>query len=270
MKRIELNIDNNKVVCVKKCCKNVKGHTLVILPGATTENVDYYLLMCYLKGIEVIIINNLAHGRGKYESIGTALTKANDLINFHVKVIKKLIDLGYCSTSKIDVLAYSLGGMSLINIINRQSLKGVLDTAIILCSDCKTANDLIEVEGLYNKETKTFNSKKLLNLTITKESPWYLKFSPMKLLSCNSISSIADIYLCKSFNELAEQEPLRNNIDTKIIDITSKDDYFFDENNAENLGKHFDDFTLIRTKRCHLLPIEAPKMTANLILNAIK
>jgi len=180
MKRIKLLIKNEKVICLKKMERNPKYNTVIILTGSGTIASNYSIFAKQFTRTEVIIINTPGHGFGKSLTQGEPLTEANDLIDFQVNVIKRLIKENYCS-SKITLLGYSLGGMTLLNIINRKLLDEYIDLCVLICSARLTRYDNDFAKALYNAETNTFNAKPLMKKGFTNKTPCLIQLKVLKI-----------------------------------------------------------------------------------------
>lgn len=67
MKKIELTINNKKVICLKKVVRSPKYNTVIILIGAITHASNYSMFARQFKKTEVIIINTPGHGEKFYK-----------------------------------------------------------------------------------------------------------------------------------------------------------------------------------------------------------
>jgi len=266
--KIKLNIDGKVVTCLKKESKT-ESNTCIILPGATTIHLDY-IPMIMTMASNVIVINNPDHGTKGFKSEGPAITDASVLIDFHVKVIKALIEKGY-ATNKINVVGYSMGGMSIINILNRKLLNGIVEKAVILCSNIVTRDGAInEAKSLYNKGNNTFAVRELVLKALTKYSPWFMYITPVSLLTANANSCYSDCLICDSMDEISKNERREIGLPVKVTAVIGVNDFFFDENDVPNLESMFESFNLVKIPNGHMVPLENFLGTAKIIEDAFK
>ena len=269
MKRIRLLINNKEVVCLKKVERNPKYNTVVILTGAATIASNYSIFARQFKKTEVIIINPPGHGFGKSLTEGKPLTDGNDLINFQVNVIKSLIKENHC-TCKITLIGYSLGGMTLLNIVNRKLLDENIDLCVLTCSARLTKHDNDFAKALYNAEASTFNSRSLIKKNFTCKTPWYIKYINPKWIYALPEVCYADLLLGDSMNEISETEPMLEN-DKNIIALIGEDDFFFSQAEAIKAIKSFKKTRFISLEKYgHLFIIERPIKAGKLVFKAIK
>jgi pimeloyl-ACP methyl ester carboxylesterase len=269
MKRIQLLINNKKVVCLKKMERSPKYNTVIILTGAGTIASNYSIFAKQFKKTEVIIINTPGHGFGKSLTQGEPLTDANDLIDFQVNVIKQLIKEKYCS-SKITLLGYSLGGMTLLNIINRKLLDENIDLCVLICSARLTKYDSDVAKALYNAETNTFNAKPLMKNRFTNKTPWYIKYINPRWIYALSFAFYADILQGDSMNEISKSEPMVES-SKNIIALIGEDDLCFSKEEILNTIKGFNNRTFISLKEYgHLFIIERPIKAGRIVFKAIR
>ena len=269
LKKINLIVNNKKVICMKKEESNLQYNTVIILTGAATYASNYALFAKQFKETEVIIINTPGHGFGKSLTKGEALTDGNDLINFQVNVIKQLIKENYCST-KITLLGYSIGGMTLLNIVNRKLLPKNIDLCVLFSSARFTRHDEKVIKGLYDKETKTFNIKSLMEKNCTCKTPWYIKYLNPNLICNLSVACHADFLECDSMNEISKNELMVNN-EKRVISFLGKNDCIFSEKEMLKTIKSFRYRTFISLKEYgHLFILERPIKAGKLVFKAIK
>jgi alpha-beta hydrolase superfamily lysophospholipase len=161
MKRIELLINNKKVICFKKEQRNPKYNTAIILTGASTYAHNYFVFAKQFKGTQFIIINTPGHGFRKSLTQGEPLTDGNSLVDFQVSVIKQLIKENH-SSSKITLIGYSIGGMTLLNIINRKLLDKEIDLCVLISSARSTRHNKEFIKGLYTHTSQDKTACKTL------------------------------------------------------------------------------------------------------------
>lgn len=140
MEKIVLNVNGRKVVCFKNHVKNPKGEDLVILPGAGTIIGSYITLLPFIKNANTILIHSPLHGGGKNMSEGPAIKSANELVEFYTQTIKELVK-SKLTTAKVNVLGYSLGGMTLFRIVTNNMLQDILKKAIFMNTAYKIYKD---------------------------------------------------------------------------------------------------------------------------------
>ena len=269
LKKINLIINNKKVICFKKVEYNPKYKTVIILTGAITHASNYYIFAKQFKQTEVIIINTPGHGFGKSLTEGEPLTDGNDLIHFQVNVIKQLMKENLC-TCKITLLGYSIGGMTLLNIINRSLLDENIDLCVLIGSDRFTRHDNEFVKGLYNSKTNTFNSKLLMEKNFTSKTPWYFKYLNLNWISVLPISCYADLLECDSMNVISKNEQMLDN-NKNIIAFLGENDFFFNKAEVLKTIKSFKQRTFISLKEYgHLFLLERPIKAGKLVFKAIK
>ena len=237
LKKINLIINNKKVICLKKVERNPKYNTVIILTGAGTQATNYAIFAKQFKETEVIIINTPGHGFGKSLTEGEALTDGNDLVDFQVNVIKQLIKENHCSC-KITLLGYSIGGMTLLNIINRKLLDENISLCVLFASARFTRHDNEVIKGLFNKETNTFNTKSLIEKNCTNKTPWYIKYLNPNMISALSTTCYADFLQCDSMNEISKNELMIEN-NKSIIAFLGENDFFFSEAEMRKTIKNF-------------------------------
>ncbi|WP_291632540.1 alpha/beta hydrolase [Clostridium sp.] len=248
---------------------NPKYNTIIILTGSGTHASNYYLFAKQFKETEVIIINTPGHGFRKSLTEGEALTNGNELVNFQVNVIKQLIKENYCSY-KITLLGYSLGGMTLLNIVNRKLLDANIDLCVLISSARFTRHDKEVVKGLYNKETKTFNIKSLLEKNGTCRTPWYINCINPNWISVLSSSCYSDFLQCDSMNEISKDEIMLEN-NKNIVALLGENDFFFSEAEVIKTINCFNKRTFISLKDYgHLFLLERPVNAGKLVFKAIK
>lgn len=269
MKKIELIINNKKVICLKKEQFKPKYNTVIVLTGASTYASVYFIFAKQFKKTEVIIINTPGHGLGNSLTEGEALTDGNDLVDFEVNVIKQLIKENHC-TSKITLLGYSLGGMTLLNIVNRNLLDENIGLCVLIASSRFTRHDNEIVKGLYNKETNTFNTKSLLEKNCTNKTSWYIKYLNPKWIFALPNACYADFLQCDSMNEISKKELLIEN-NMSIIAFLGENDFFFSESEIIKTISCFKQrsFNLLK-EYGHLFILERPIKTGKLVFKAIK
>jgi len=269
MKKIELIINNKKVICLKKEQFKPKYNTVIILTGESTYASIYFIFAKQFKKTEVIIINTPGHGLGNSLTEGEPLTDGNDLVDFQVNVIKQLIKENHC-TCKITLLGYSLGGMTMLNIVNRKLLDESIELCVLIASARFTRHDNEVIKGLYNKETNTFNTKSLMEKNSTCETPWYIKYLNPKWLFALPTACYADFLQCDSMNEISKNELLVEN-NKSIIAFLGENDFFFSEAEILKTIKHFKQRTFILLKEYgHLFILERPIKAGKLVFKAIK
>jgi len=269
LKKINLIINNKEIICLKKVESKPRYNTVIILTGAATYASNYAIFAKQFKETEVIIINTPGHGFGKSSTKGEPLTDGNDLIDFQVNVIKQLIKENYCST-KVTLLGYSIGGMTLLNIVNRKLLNENIDLYILFASARFTRYDKAVIKGLYNKETKTFNIKALMDKNCTGKTPWYIKYLNPNLICTLSATCHSDFLECDSMNEISKNELMIDN-DKSVIAFLGKDDCFFSEEEMLKTVKSFRYRTVISLKEYgHLFILERPIKAGKLVFKAIK
>ncbi|MBU3190451.1 alpha/beta hydrolase [Clostridium bowmanii] len=269
MKKIELIINNKKVICLKK--EQFKPHynTVIILTGASTYASVYFIFAKQFKKTEVIIINTPGHGLGNSLTEGEPLTDGNELVDFQVTVIKQLIKENHC-TSKITLLGYSLGGMTLLNIVNRNLLDENVGLCVLIASARITKHDNEVIKGLYNKETNTFNTKSLMEKNCTNKTPWYIKYLNPKWLFALPTPCYADFLQCDSMNEISKNELMVKN-NKNIIAFLGENDFFFSEKEILKTIKFFKQRTFISLEDYgHLFLLERPIKAGKLVFKAIK
>lgn len=268
LKKINLNINDNKIICLKKVESKPRYNTVIILTGAVTYASNYAVFAKQFKETEVIIINTPGHGFGKSLTKGEPLTDGNDLIDFQVNVIKQLIKENYC-TPKVTLLGYSIGGMALLNIINRKLLEKNIDLCVLFSSARFTRHDEEVIKGLYNKETNTFNIKSLMEKNCTSKTPWYIKYLNPNLICTLSNTCQADFLECDSMNEISKNEIMIDN-NKSVIAFLGKDDCFFSEEQLLKTLKSFKQSTFISLKEYgHLFILERPIKAGKLVYKAI-
>lgn len=269
LKKINLIINNKKVVCLKKVERNPKYNTVIILTGAGTQATNYAIFAKQFKETEVIIINTPGHGFGRSLTEGEALTDGNDLVDFQVNVIKQLMKEKRCSC-KITLLGYSIGGMTLLNIINRKLLDENISLCVLFASARFTRHDNEVIKGLFNKETNTFNTKSLIEKNCTNKTPWYIKYLNPNMISALSSTCYADFLQCDSMNEISKNELMIEN-SKSIISFLGENDFFFSEVEMRKTIKNFKNSKTISLKDYgHLFILERPIKAGKLVFKAIK
>lgn len=269
LKRINLTINNKKVICLKKVERNPRYNTVIVLTGAGTHASNYAIFAKQFKKTEVIIINTPGHGFGKSLTDGEPLTVGNDLVDFQVNVIKQLMKENH-STSSITLLGYSIGGMTLLNIVNRKLLDDNIDLCVLFASARFTRHDNEVIKGLYNEETNKFNTKSLMEKNCTSKTPWYIKYLNPNLISALSVSCYADFLQCDSMNEISKNELMVGN-NKSIIAFLGENDFFFSEVEILKTIKNFKHRTFISLKEYgHLFILERPIKAGKLVFKAIK
>ena len=244
-------------------------NTVIILTGAATYASNYAIFAMQFKETEVIIINTPGHGFGKTLTKGEPLTDGNNLVDFQVDVIKKLIKEKYCTT-KVILLGYSIGGMTLLNIINRKLLENNIDLCILFASARFTRHNEKVIKGLYNKETKTFNIKALMDKNCTRKTPWYIKYLNPNLICTLSATCHCDFLECDSMNEISKNELMIDN-NKSVIAFLGKNDCFFSEEEILKTIKSFRYRKFISLKEYgHLFILERPIKAGKLVFKAIK
>jgi surfactin synthase thioesterase subunit len=269
MKKIQLMINNKKVICLKKVTLKPKYNTVIVLTGASTYASIYSMFANQFKKTEVIVINTPGHGFGNSLTEGEALTDGNDLVDFQVSVIKMLIKENYC-TSKITLLGYSLGGMTLLNIVNRKLLDENIALCVLIASARFTKHDNEVVKGLYNKETNTFNTKSLMEKNCTNKTPWYIKYLNPKWIFALPTACYSDFLQCDSMNEISKKELMKENT-KNVIAFLGEDDFFFSKKEILKTIKFFNQRVFILVKESgHLFILERPFKAGRLVFKAIK
>ena len=268
-KKIKLSINDKEVICLKKIERNPKYNTVIILTGAGTHASNYAIFARQFKKTEVIIINTPGHGFGKSLSEGEALIDGNDLVDFQVSVIKELIKENCCSC-KITLLGYSIGGMTLLNIINRKLLDENIYLCVLFASARFTRHDNKVIKGLYNEETHSFNTKSFIEKNCTNKTPWYIKYLNPNWISALSISCYSDFLQCDSMNKISRNELMIEN-NKRIIAFLGENDYFFSEVEVRKTIISFKHRTFISLKGYgHLFILERPIKAGKLVFEAIK
>lgn len=269
LKKINLIINEKNIICLKKMEHKPRYNTIIILTGAATYASNYAIFAKQFKETEVIIINTPGHGFRKLLTPGEPLTNGNDLINFQVNVIKQLIKENYC-TVKITLLGYSIGGMTLLNIVNRKLLDENIDLCVLFSSARFTRHNKAVIKGLYNKETKRFNIKSLMEINCKSNMPWYIKYLNPNLICTLSDTCHADFLECDSMNEISKNELMVDN-NKSIITFLGKNDCFFSEEEMLETIKSFKHRTVISLKEYgHLFILERPIKAGKLVFKAIK
>ena len=269
LKKINLIINNKKIICLKKVEKNPIYNTVIILTGAGTHASNYTIFANQFKKTEVIIINTPGHGFGKSLTEGESLTDGNDLVNFQVNVIKRLMKDNHCSC-KITLLGYSIGGMTLLNIINRKLLDKNIDLCVLISSARYTRHNKDVIKGLYDEETSTFNIKSLIEKNCIIKMPWYIKHFNPNWMSIFSITCNSDFLQCDSMNEISKNELLLEN-NKNIIALLGENDFFFSKEEVFKTIKRFKQRSFILLKQYgHLFILERPRKAGKLIFNAIQ
>lgn len=269
MKKIELIINNKKVFCLEKEQRNPKYNTIIILTGASTYASNYVMFAKQFKDTQVIIINTPGHGFRESLTEGEPLTDGNELVDFQVNVIKQLITEKH-STCKITLIGYSIGGMLLLNIINRKLLDENIDLCVLFSSARFTRYNNEIVKGLYDKETKTFNTKSLMEKNFTCKAPWYIKYLNPNWKIVLPIASYADFLQCDSLNEISKNELMLDS-NKNIIAFLGENDFFFSEAEVIKTIKSFKQRTFILLKDYgHLFLLERPIKAGKLVFKAIK
>lgn len=221
------------------------------------------------KKTEVIVINTPGHGFGKSLTEGEPLTEGNELVDFQVSVIKQLLKEKHC-TNKITLLGYSLGGMTLLNIVNRKLLDENIALCVLIASARLTKHDNEIVKGLYNKETNTFNTKSLMEKNCTKKTPWYIKYLNPNWLFAFPTACYADFLECDSMNEISVKELMLEN-NKNVIAFLGEDDFFFSQKEILKTISFFKERIFILVKESgHLFILERPIKSGKLVFKAIK
>lgn len=269
LKRITLLINNKKVICLKKVESNPKYNTIIILIGSGTQASNYSIFANQFTQTEVIIINTPGHGFRKLLTQGEALTDGNDLVDFQVNVIKRLIKGNHCS-HKVVLLGYSIGGMTLLNIVNRKLLDENTDICVLISSARFTRQDKEVLNGLYNKKTKTFNTKSLMEKNCTNKTPWYIKYLNPNWVRNFSITCYSDFLQCDSMNEISKNEQMIDN-NKSVIGFLGQNDFFFGEAEMVKTMNYFKNRKFILLKQYgHLFILERPIRAGKLVFKAIK
>jgi surfactin synthase thioesterase subunit len=269
MKRIELLINNKKVICFKKEQRNPKYNTVIILTGASTYAHNYFVFAKQFKGAQVIIINTPGHGFRKSLTQGKPLTDGNNLVDFQVSVIKQLIKENH-STFKITLIGYSIGGMTMLNIINRKLLDEEIGLCILISSARFTRHNKEIINGLYNKETNTFNTKSLIEKNITCKTPWYIKYLSPNWRFALPIACYSDFLVCDSMNEISKNEIMLES-NKNIIALIGENDFFFSQAEVTETIKYFKNRTFISLDdNGHLFLLERPIKAGKIVFKAIQ
>jgi len=269
LKKISLIINNKKVICLKKVVSSPQYNTVIILTGSGTNASNYSIFANQFKKTEVIIINTPGHGLWNSFTEGDSLTDGNDLVDFQVNVIKQLLKENHCSC-KITLLGYSLGGMTMLNIVNRKLLDENITLCVLISSARFTRYDKEVIKGLYNEETKAFNTKSLIEKNCTNKTPWYIKYLNPNWMSSLSIACYSDFLQCDSMNEISKNEILLES-NKNIIALIGENDFFFSEAEMLKTIKYFKHRTFILLKEYgHLFLLERPIRAGKLIFKAIK
>lgn len=269
LKRITLIINNKKVICLKKVELKPKYNTIIILIGSGTHASNYSIFANQFKQTEVIIINTPGHGFRKSLTQGESLIDGNDLVDFQVNVIKQLIKENHCS-HKVVLLGYSLGGMTLLNIVNRKLLDENIDLCVLISSARFTRHDKEVINGLYDKETDTFNTKSLMEKNCTNKTPWYIKYLNPNWVRNFSVTCYSDFLQCDSMNEISGSEQMLDN-NKSVIGFLGENDFFFSEDEMVKTMNHFrlSNFILLK-EYGHLFILERPVKAGKLAFKAIK
>lgn len=225
MKTINLTIDKYIVECKIKKVNNSLGD-IILLIGANTFSGNYFLFQKYFKYHNLIIINTPSHGK----TTGYGIESANKYLDFYENCILELINKKYCS-NHINIVGYSLGGMTLYHLVQRDLLKKYIKNFILLFSAYKIDQD---------------------------------KIDKIKQKLQKSKANINDIILCESFNELSNNVLYKNKCTCKSL-IIGSDDCFFSINNIL-ITRHRLSSKFINIKNSsHFSPLINPKKYVLLI-----
>lgn len=221
MQRITLDINGRKVVCFKNTVKHPKGDDLIILPGACTVAGSYITFIPCIKNVNTILIHTPLHGGGDDMSEGPAITTAHGLVDFYLQTIKKLVK-SKIATAKVNVLGYSLGGMTLFRLVGENLLKDILGKAVFMNTAYKIYKDPSFFTNILGKNvfiagTYTTNKIRLVfNGIIKKVCKNIFVASPE---ACD-----ADIHCAKDFSGEKDTDI---KIETPSLYIATKNDNIF-------------------------------------------
>lgn len=252
-----MNINNYNVECKQRIISNSVGD-IILLTGATTFSGTYFLFNKYFKHFNITIINTPEHGNTN----GEAITDANSYIEFYEEAIVKLIEKGYC-ISPVNLVGYSLGGMTLYHLLQRGKLSSYLNKSVFLFSAYRTnSSNLDKVLNQLESKTKSSLKNILLN-NFNFIAPVPFNLFPRDIFFASNRASINDFLLCKSINLLSKNTRYCDRGYAAYI-IATKDEFFTIEDIIITKCKLKCPFLNIYNKS-HFSPLNRPKTFVSLI-----
>lgn len=268
---ITLDIDNRKVKIIKRQKDVTKHNDLIIFMGVTTFEKTYTVLYPYLKDMNIFVIHTPMHGYDEEITTGDVIKTADELTDFQVKVVKALVNKGY-TTPKVNILGYSMGGMTLINILNKNLLDNEIDKSILLSTnrniDVIKDADYLKIFNKMIDENK-YNPKYLFEGSYSEDTPFYVKMISYDALTTIDEASLADFNCLRDFERLANEESL-NKIEKPILYISGEKDQIFHWKEVEKFSKNFPNVTLKKIESGHLGFLERPWQTGEIIMEYLK
>lgn len=257
MNTVHININNYIVECKQRKISNPLGDVILLI-GATTFSGTYFLFSKYFKYFNLTIINTPGHGNTN----GEGITDANEYIDFYEEVILKLIKSGYCNDS-VNLVGYSLGGMTLYHLLQRQRLNKYLNKSVLLFSAYKTnplnLDKTINKLGSMDKNGWT----KIVSKNFNPIVPIPYNIIPSFILFTSNTVSLNDFLLCKSLNTLSENIIYNENLNFAHI-IATNDKFFTIEDIIITKSKLNCSF-LKTNEKSHFSPLNNPKKFVSLI-----
>lgn len=268
---ISLNIDNRNIKVVKRQRDKVKYNDLIIFMGVTTFEKTYTTLYPYLKDINIFVIHTPLHGYDNEVTSGDSIKNADDLTSFQVKVVKELINKGHTS-KKVNILGYSMGGMTLINILNKKLLEDEIDKSILMSTN--RTIDVIKDENylkIFNKmiDENKYDPKYLFEGSYSEDTPFYVKMISYDALTTTDEASLADFNCLRDFERIAKEKPM-NIIDKKTLYLSGEKDQIFHWSEVEKFSKNFSNITLKKLDSGHLAFLERPWQAGEHIMNFLE
>jgi surfactin synthase thioesterase subunit len=268
---ITLELDNRKVKVIARKKVATKHNDLIIFMGVTTFEKTYTNLYPYLEDMNIFVVHTPLHGYDDEMTTGEAIKNADDLTNFQVKVVKSLISNGY-TTPKVNILGYSMGGMTLINILNRHLLDSEIAHSILVSTNRLSGvlND-VNKANTFNKiitENK-YDPKFLLDNCYSEDTPFYVRIINPEVFSTTDSASLADFHTAKDFERVAQAEPMKK-IDKKVLYLSGAKDKIFAWSDIRRFSKNFNDITLEKLESGHLAFLERPWISGKIIMNYLK
>ncbi|MFN8670498.1 MAG: hypothetical protein U0457_00250 [Candidatus Sericytochromatia bacterium] len=270
-KLFTLDIENKKVKIIKREKKNTKYHDLIIFMGVTTFEKSYIPLYPHLKDMNIFVIHTPLHGYDEEMTTGKPIENADDLTNFQVKVVKELIK-NKITTSKVNILGYSMGGMTLINILNKNLLDNEIENAILV--NTNRSNDAIKDKHnsqLIDKSLleKKYDANFFLDKCYSDETPFHLKMLGTEAFFATDEASLGDFSCVRDFERVAIEEKIKP-INKKTLYIASEKDKIFYFTEAEKFSKNFSNVSFKKLGSGHISLLEKPSDFGNIIMNYLE
>lgn len=260
MDTIKINVQQYIVECTLRKVENPNGD-IILLTGATTFSDTYFLFAAQFKHYNLIIINTPGHG----ETTGDAITVANYYLEFYESTIRELISKGYCGPI-VNLVGYSLGGLTLYHLIMRQHLNSYIDKSILLFAAYKADPKAIRKSlNQYKIANSKHSMRALLHSKSKTVSPLLYKLAPNRLVFTSNKSSLNDFILVEALNKLSANQ----NYGPCVCDVLllSAYDKFFLAGDILMTREILNATFINPGKASHYAPLNTPKKYVRLIEN---